>query len=465
VNLSRSSATQVVNSNPQMATLAKRLRSLDYFTLAFGTMVGVGWLVVMDDWLRRGGPVGAMLGFAIGGVALLPIGYVYGRIIAIIPDAASEIAYTSKSFSPGISFATGWMMTLAYFVVCPWEAVAVGKIAAYIFPGMDSIPLYRLGENTIYLPQLILGLGVTALITAVNYAGIRPAANIQNWLTFGLLAAFAVFLIAGATRGSPRNLHPQFSHTGWVSVLLVVQIVPYFMTGFESVAKCVEEAATGFEAHEFFPVIFAAIAVGALFYVLVIGVVAYVYPWKGLLRSSFATAVAFKHAFGARWIVDLILAGALLSLLKVLNGNFVAASRLVFAMGRRRMIHGSLGRVHPSKQTPHMAVLMVGFLTAACMLLGESILVPVTEVGSMAAATGWLATCASYIVLRPSARPRCIALLGAVVSALLILMKIAPFVPGHFTYQEYSALALWILAGIVISRSGGTKAGPVKSKG
>jgi APA family basic amino acid/polyamine antiporter len=51
-------------------TLARKLRFTDYFALAFGTMVGVGWLVVMDDWLGRGGPLGAILGFAIGGILL-----------------------------------------------------------------------------------------------------------------------------------------------------------------------------------------------------------------------------------------------------------------------------------------------------------------------------------------------------------------------------------------------------------
>jgi len=31
----------------------------------------------MDDWLGRGGPLGAILGFAIGGLVLLPVAYVY----------------------------------------------------------------------------------------------------------------------------------------------------------------------------------------------------------------------------------------------------------------------------------------------------------------------------------------------------------------------------------------------------
>ena len=115
-----------------MARLARKLRVVDYFTLGWGTMVGVGWLVVMDDWLGRGGPLGAVLGFAIGGALLLPIGYIYGQLVAAMPDAAGEIAYTAKVFPQPVSYATGWMMFLAYFIVCPWEAVALGRIAAFM---------------------------------------------------------------------------------------------------------------------------------------------------------------------------------------------------------------------------------------------------------------------------------------------------------------------------------------------
>src|SRR5690348_2263247 len=69
----------------EMTQLARKLRVTDYFSLGWGTMVGVGWLVVMDDWLGRGGPLGAVLGFGIGGALLLPIGYVYGQLVAAMP--------------------------------------------------------------------------------------------------------------------------------------------------------------------------------------------------------------------------------------------------------------------------------------------------------------------------------------------------------------------------------------------
>src|SRR5437016_6301374 len=73
-----------------MNQLARRLRTVDYFTLGFGTMVGVGWLILMDDWLQRGGPLGGILGFLIGATILLPVAYVYGRLVMAIPDAGSE---------------------------------------------------------------------------------------------------------------------------------------------------------------------------------------------------------------------------------------------------------------------------------------------------------------------------------------------------------------------------------------
>src|SRR5436305_14874460 len=147
-------------------------------------MVGVGWLVIMDDWLLRGGALGALLGFVIGGALLLPIGWVYGKLVIAMPDAAGEVAYTSAAFSRPISFATGWMMTLAYFIVCPWEAVAVGRIAGYIFPVLDSMEIYRVAGRPVYLPHLAVGLPLTALLTFLNYRGVHVRPSFQNWTTF-----------------------------------------------------------------------------------------------------------------------------------------------------------------------------------------------------------------------------------------------------------------------------------------
>lgn len=437
-----------------LTRLARKLTVIDYFSLGWGTMVGVGWLVVMDDWLLRGGPLGGILGFAIGGVLLLPIGHVYAKLVMAMPDAAGEVAYTAKVFPRPISFFTGWMMMLAYFIVCPWEAVAVGRIAGSIFPALNRIELYHVAGKPVYLPHLVIGLGLTGIVTLVNYHGIRLSATFQNWTTFGTLALFVIFVGLGVARGSRANFPPLFTHTPLVSILLVLQIVPYFMTGFESVTKAAEEANPEFRSRGFSRVIFSAIIVGFVFYIIVIAAVGFVAPWRQLTDAPFMTAVAFQHAVGSRWIVSIIMSAALLSLFKVFNGNFVAASRLLFAMARRGLLDDRLASVHPRNQTPSAAVLAVGFATGLCMFLGSAILVPISEVGSVASATGWFAVCAAFLCMRPALADHLIAFLGALVGLAMALMKFLPFVPGHFSGWEWLVLALWIVLGMLIRRAG-----------
>jgi amino acid transporter len=445
-----------------MSHLARKLRLADYFTLAWGSMIGVGWLVVMDDWLLRGGALGALLGFAIGGAFLFPIGWVYGRLVAAMPDAAGEIAYTAAAFSRPVSFSTGWMMMLAYFIVCPWEAVAVGRIAGYIIPSLDSLEIYRIAGRPVYLPHLVVGLALTALLTTLNYRGVRLSATFQNWTSFGTLALFAVFVGLGLRNGSTRNFPPLFTHAPLVSVLLILQIVPYFMTGFESVSKAAEESTPEFRSQGFLKAIWMAVLIGILFYTIVIAAVALVAPWHELTGEKFMTAVAFQRAVGSRWIVNIILAAALLSLVKCFNGNFIAASRLLFALGRRGLVEPRAGRIHPEHQTPSTAVLCIGVATAASMLLGDAILVPVTEVGSVACAIGWAATCAAYISMgrsgklpgqsKLSAGEWLAAGAGLFVAIAMLLMKVVSAIPGHFTLYEWLALGIWIGLGALARR-------------
>ena len=344
------------------------------------------------------------------------------------------------------------MMLLAYFIVCPWEAVAAGKVAAYIFPSLNSFQLYSIDGQPVFLPRLLLGIAMTAFLAVLNYRGIRLSATFQNWTTSMVLLLFVLVVCISGVRGAPANFHPAFHAAPFVSILLTLQIVPYFMTGFESVPKVAEEAHPEFRSQGFFRAIAMAVLVGAAFYVLSVAAVAYVAPWQSLLGKRFATAIAFEQALGARWPVRLILAVALFGLFQCFNGNFVASSRLLFAFGRRGTILPRFGEVHEKFLTPSVAVLGITAGTLVALFFGDALLVPVTEVGSMASALGWLAACASFWLVDSRPRMRVIAGLGICVSLLLVLMKLLPAFPGHFTPWEWLALGLWLLLGALLHR-------------
>jgi basic amino acid/polyamine antiporter, APA family len=430
------------------------LSTVEYFTFGFGTMIGVGWLVLMDDWLMRGGPAGGMLGFLFGGLLLFPIAHTYGRLLQRIQDAGAEIAYTEGVMAPPISFAAGWTMVLSYAIVCPWEAVATGNLLARVFPALNSHQLYVIGGSPIFAPRLAVGLALTALVAIVNYRGIKPSGIFQDVMTFGLLATFVVFTLLGFVKGTPSNMEPLFApgQSAWLSIFLVLQIVPYFMTGFESVAKGSEEAKAGFDPRNFTRAIYAALVAGFLFYVLIVAVVTYVYPWREIVSGHVRTEVAFERTFGSHQIAQLILFGAFLSLLKIFNGNFVASTRMLYAIGRRNLVHPSLGRVHAAHGTPVVAISLMALLTAVAAMFGDAILVPITEVGSLAVGVGWLSACAAYLLRRKRDghdESAVMAWLGAAVSTAIVLMKVVPAVPGSFTRAEWIAFAAWSAAGLV----------------
>jgi APA family basic amino acid/polyamine antiporter len=435
-----------------MTTLAHRLRLVDYFALAFGVMVGTAWLVVMDDILRRGGSLGALLGFTAGALMLVPIGYVYGRLVPAVPDEAGEAAYVAQFFPRSVSFATGWMVFLSYFLTCPFEGLAAGRIAGYLFPLMNTHELYRLGGYPVYLPHLLLGVAITIALTLINYRGIRAGARLGKTTTFTFLSLVLVFALAGAGHGTPRNLHPLFSHTPLISVFLVWQIVPWLLSGFESVGKYSEEASSDFKSSGFFVAIALTISTGLVFFWVVILAVAYVAPWQALeSNQQFPTAVAFERALHAHWIVVLIMASALVALVQAFNANLIASSRLLFAMARRRLIVPSLEYIHPVNQTPTIAIVVVGVATALTMFLGEAGLVPILEVGAVSSALGWMAGCVSFYCMKPNWRGRAAAVFGILVTLSMCFAKVLPMVPGHFTRYEWVALAIWTAIGVLVS--------------
>jgi amino acid transporter len=224
------------------------------------------------------------------------------------------------------------------------------------------------------------------------------------------------------------------------------------MTGFESAPKYAEEANPDFRETSYMHAIGLALGVGALFYALCILAVGYIAPWQSLLGKRFATAFAFENALGKHWPVQLILVMALFGLFQCFNGNFAASTRLLFAYARRGTVAPRFATIHAVFSTPSVAVLGITAGTLVGLLLGDAILVPVTEVGSMASALGWLAACLSFWLVDTRPRMRAITTLGICVSALFVLMKIIPAFPRHFTNYEWIALAIWLLLGAILHR-------------
>jgi amino acid transporter len=141
----------------------------------------------------------------------------------------------------------------------------------------------------------------------------------------------------------------------------------------------------------------------------------------------------------------------------------VAASRLLFAMGRRNLLVPAMGTVHVVNRTPVLAIIGVGGATVLAIFFGEAGLVPILEVGAVACAVGWMSACVSYFLMKPRLIDRLAAAFGILVTSLMVLVKVLPIVPGHFTIYEWIALAIWATLGFLMRiPARGATPGPVE---
>ncbi|KRG13079.1 hypothetical protein ACA29_09710 [Lederbergia galactosidilytica] len=52
----------------------------DFFALAFGSMIGIGWVISIPAWMSAAGSIGAIIAILVTMLMIIPIGFVYGEL-------------------------------------------------------------------------------------------------------------------------------------------------------------------------------------------------------------------------------------------------------------------------------------------------------------------------------------------------------------------------------------------------
>jgi amino acid transporter len=379
---------------------------VSFFALAFGSMIGVGWVTAMGSWLTQAGPAGAIVAFLGGGATMLLIGLCYAELTPMLPVAGGEVAYAYRAFGTGKAFLAGWFLAFGYISVSGFEAISVGRVLAYMYPGIDRWPLYEVAGGTVYLSHLLLGAAFTALITWINYSGVARAGAFQVTLTFGFIGVAVLFILVGIGSGDLSNAEPFFPRGAgfsvWGGVLAVFVTAPFWFVGFDTIPQGAEEANASVRPRQLGTVILLSISAATLFYVALIAAVSLVGPWELVAARDLPTARAFDLAFDSRVWTQLVLVAALVGLLTSWNGFFLAASRVLFSLGRGRIISERLGETHPQNGTPHRAVVLTGLITLLAPFLGPNALLAFVDVGSFCIGVAFLSVALSTIRLRKS---------------------------------------------------------------
>ncbi len=120
----------------------------DVLAVAFGAMIGFGWVVLTGGFLDDAGSLGAALAFVIGGAVVGLVGLTYAELVAAMPRAGGEHNDAMRGLGARPALAMSWTIGLGYISVVAFEAVALPTTVAYLIPEVESVKLWTISGTT-----------------------------------------------------------------------------------------------------------------------------------------------------------------------------------------------------------------------------------------------------------------------------------------------------------------------------
>ncbi|WP_227378552.1 APC family permease [Haladaptatus halobius] len=381
----------------QEEELTRVLSKRDIFVLAFGAMIGWGWIIQTGYWIDEGGTTGAILAFVIGSVMVATVGLIYGELASAMPFVGGEHVYSLRALGSVGSFVCTWAIILGYVSVVIFEAVALPSALAYLVPGFNVIPLWTIAGEPVYATWVLTG-GIGAIVmTALNYRGVRPAAQFQTILTL-VIGLAGITLVIGALLNGHSTSTPPFTEAGWSGLFTVIVMTPFMFVGFDVIPQAAGEADVSYRSIGLLIVL--SVVMAAAFYISVIWASGQSLPSSKLVESPLPAAAALSSLFNSTVIGRIMALAGIAGILTSWNSFIIGGSRAIYALAEAKMLPSRLATVHPRYGTPSTAISLIGSISVFAPVFGEQMLIWIVNAGSLGIVLAWLFVAISFLVLR-----------------------------------------------------------------
>ncbi|MDV6014686.1 APC family permease [Haloechinothrix sp. LS1_15] len=443
--------------------LSRTLKPSWVWAIALGSAVGWGAFVLPTDWMATAGPLGAILGFLIGGALMLVIAVSYGFLIKSFPVCGGEFAYALNGFGRKHAFLCGWFLTLGYMCIVALNASALALLSRFVLPQVaERGRLFEIAGWDVYLGEVLIASAAIVIFALLNIRGASLSGRLQYIFVLIMIAGVALLGLGVLLHSESQwsNITPTFALEvpAWTAVLAIVAIAPWAYVGFDNVPQAAEEY--NFSPAKAFRLIVFAILAAAVIYSVMILATAAATPWTELAAGDprWGTGDAIAGLFGGAGVMLLALSVSM-GICTGLNGFTVAASRLLFAMGRARMIPGGFAKLHPRYATPYVGI---AFTVALCLVapwFGREVLLWIVDMSAIGVTIAYTYAClAAFKRFRGvdtagqpvgSTAKQATSLAGAVIGLTFLALLVTPGSPAAFGPESAIALLIWIVLGVL----------------
>lgn len=412
--------------------------------MAVGIIVGP-WMPQMPFWFSLTGPSIALV-FLIITVLSIPIILSYSELTAMLPFAGGAYNFARNAFGSIPAWVTGWCVILLYVIATAFMAPATARMFQ-AFVGWD-----HLSEMTVALS----GIAILFVFSFLNTFSVSASARLQTIMVLAMIVVgvttFLWFFNSG--QWSLNNVTPFFT-SGLTGFTIAVGIMFVMVIGFDCVPQLAEEA--NYPERDMVWIMLGAVLFSQILFALICLANAGMMPTDWIVNQV-VVSPEIARVLAGDWAAAVMNFAGLLATLTCLNGFMLAAARLVFAMGRARVLPPLLGQTN-RYDSPYAAVWLVFLVCAVVVLVGGENWLETLFVGAaFAAGLVYVLTCMSAVALRIKQPhwPRPVRLPGGIAIpglATLISIGVTVAVAFGMSRTSWTIVSSWMAFGVVVYAS------------
>lgn len=350
------------------------LRTIGPVQLVFygtGSMLGAGIYALIG---KAAGMLGnaVWMAFLLSMVAAMLTGLSYANLGSRYPRAAGAAYATHRAFRRNwLTYLVGLTVVASGLTSMATGSRAVAiELGKFHFVQQAYDRLHSVGLRT---PPELLAIGFLLVVAAVVFRGIRES----MWLnicatTIEALGLLFVIFVGVRFWGEVDLLQGPLRADGSVAPLALSIVLSgavltfYSFIGFEDVLNVAEECR---RPETTIPIgLVGSMLVATAIYMAVAITYVSVVPAERQAGGNLRDVVAIA----APWFPPSLF--SVITIFAVANTallNFIMGSRLVYGMSRGGLLPAALGKVHPGRRTPHLAIVTLLLIVISLMLSGR----------------------------------------------------------------------------------------------
>jgi ethanolamine permease len=346
------------NTKPE---LSKSLTGLHLWGIAVGLVISGEYFGWSYGWAAAG-----TLGFLVTTILIAAMYttfiFSFTELTTAIPHAGGPFAYSYRAFGPTGGFVAGFATLIEFVFAPPAIALAIGAYLNVQYPALD--------------PKMA-ALGAYVIFMALNIAGVSIAATFELFVT--VLAIIELLVFMGVV--TPGFTWANFAAKGWSGedhftissvggILAAIPFAIWFFLAIEGAAMAAEEtkdpSRTVPRAYICGILTLVVLAFGTMIFAGGVG------DWNALSNINDPLPQAMKVVVGesSGWLHMLVWIG-LFGLIASFHGIIMGYSRQIFALSRAGFLPPIFATVHPTRKTPHWAILAGGVVGIAAVFSDE----------------------------------------------------------------------------------------------